>query len=168
LIEVNGTASASLPLTAESLSAVWPQVLASVGPMFALRLKNAGLPAISGPNTLVLRFPPVYNQDSDYFGDVSRVERVEQALQKVTGQGWRVRVEAAPTGPAEPVPPTATTLSPMQKAQKQREAVEALPLFRRAIEVLGAQVVRVDEEFDAGTGLIRPPANDVPEAGEEA
>jgi hypothetical protein len=93
---------------------------------------------------------------------------VEQALQKVTGQGWRVRVEAAPTGPAEPVPPTATTLSPMQKAQKQREAVEALPLFRRAIEVLGAQVVRVDEEFDAGTGLIRPPANDVPEAGEEA
>jgi hypothetical protein len=56
----------------------------------------------------------------------------------------------------------------MQKAQKQREAVEALPLFRRAIEVLGAQVVRVDEEFDAGTGLIRPPANDVPEAGEEA
>src|SRR5262249_6399360 len=88
----NGAVAGPLPLTAETLPQVWGQVLAGVGVMFANSLEKGGFPAISGPNTLVIRFPPAYNGDKDYCQEPTRLQRVEAALQKITGRPWTLRV----------------------------------------------------------------------------
>src|SRR5262249_5686149 len=54
-----------LDLTPESWPLLWPQLVPVVGTMMSSELQKAGLPAISGPNTLVFRFPPAYNQARD-------------------------------------------------------------------------------------------------------
>ena len=56
------TASPNSSVLPPSPSEVWPQILRSVGPMMGNFLEKAGLPAITGPNTLVLRFSADYNQ----------------------------------------------------------------------------------------------------------
>src|SRR5207244_8243075 len=63
-----------LALTAESLPAVWERVLARLGAGFLVNsLQKADLPAISAPNTLVLRFPPGYNHEREYCSEPTRV-----------------------------------------------------------------------------------------------
>src|SRR5262249_45825848 len=45
------------PFSEETWPYYWPQNVASVGGMLSGELAKAGLPAISGPNALVFRFP---------------------------------------------------------------------------------------------------------------
>jgi DNA polymerase-3 subunit gamma/tau len=143
-----------VPLSADNLLQLWPQIVRSVGTLLASDLEKAGLPAISGPNTLVLRFPFEYNQARDVCADPSRVARVEAALEKRTGQRWLIRVEslsqtAAPRTEeteAPPAPPPRSRRNPREEAEKE-------PLIKRAMDVLGAQFARVDEDFAA------PPAS---------
>src|SRR5262249_6578789 len=54
----DGEAAAAAPatLSAQSLPQVWQEVLTQIGPLLASEVEKAGLPAISGPNTLVLHF----------------------------------------------------------------------------------------------------------------
>src|SRR5262249_26768805 len=73
-------------LNAQSLPSVWEQVLAQLGQFLRNDLEKAGIPAISGPNTLVLRFPPGYNASRDRCQDPDKVARIEQLLLQFTGQ----------------------------------------------------------------------------------
>jgi DNA polymerase-3 subunit gamma/tau len=147
----NGTAVA---LTPETLPGLWRQVLQQVGPMLGGELEKAGLPAISGPNHLVLRFPTSYNKQCDHCRSAGNVDRVQKALLRATGQGWLLRVEAL-SGPAAPTPPPP---APAAKPRRNdREEAEKEPLVRRAREVLGAQVVFAEEDFG-----VTPPADPAP------
>ena len=136
-------------LTEANLPAVWSQTLGVVGSILGRELEKGGNPAISAPNTLVLRFPPVYNQACQYCADLDRVGRVEQALAKITGRSWTLRVETNPStvadGPGVPSP--AVHGAPARPRRNSRDEAEKLPLIRRVLESLGAQVVRVDEGF---------------------
>src|SRR5262249_14865799 len=60
--EVAPAPAGPIPLSAETLPRVWQELLAQAGPLLASELERAEFPAISGPNTLVLRFPLRYNQ----------------------------------------------------------------------------------------------------------
>src|SRR5262249_13815070 len=111
-------------------------------------LAKAGPPAISGPNTLVLRFGPGYNSAQEHCQAPAKVARVEEALRKVTGQPCVFRIESnaaqasgAAAGAAEPEENT--------QSRYRRQRAEALkePLVKRAVEVLGAQLLDVDEGF---------------------
>jgi hypothetical protein len=69
----------------------------------------------------------------------------------VTGQNWKVRVEGAAFGTE--VQEAALPLAPLAedsltRVRRLREEAENEPLVRKAIEVLGAQVLRVDEGFN--------------------
>ncbi|HKB42306.1 MAG TPA: DNA polymerase III subunit gamma/tau, partial [Gemmataceae bacterium] len=149
----NGTHTAPLALTAETLPEVWQRVLISVGPLFASQLNKSNFHAIFGPNTLVIRFPAGYDKEREHCQAPDRVRKVEETLQKVTGRAWTLRVEAggAPangaSAEASGQPPRETENS-LTRARRQREEAENEPLIRRAIEVLGAQLVRVDEGFN--------------------
>ena len=57
-------------------------------------LEKAGLPAITGPNSLVLHFPADYNQARDYCQEPARLAKIEEAVRKGTGHPWILRVEA--------------------------------------------------------------------------
>jgi DNA polymerase-3 subunit gamma/tau len=146
-----------VPLSEQSLPAVWGDLLAQVGPMAAAHLGKAGPPAISGPNSLVLRFPARYNQERDYCQEPTRAQRIEELLRKITGQPCQLRIESVGSG-AVLAPEEAAedgVNSPPRSRLKRADAVQE-PLLKRAIDVLGAQVVHVDDGFGAAPAAGAP------------
>jgi DNA polymerase-3 subunit gamma/tau len=137
-----------LPLTAETLPQVWQAVLAQAGPILANELEKALAPAISGPNTLVIRFPVSYNSAREFCQDPARVARTEELLRRVTGQSCQLRIEAA-GGPAPIETGRVDDESANLPSRSRRQRAEAAhePLLKRAIDVLAAQVVPLDDGF---------------------
>jgi hypothetical protein len=80
---------------------------------------------------------------------------VEEALRRATGRQWTVRVEGDPTAtvPA-PVSPNGTT--PTRPRRQPKDDAEKLPLVKRAVEILGATITRVDDGFGEPPGETRP------------
>jgi hypothetical protein len=123
---------------------VWEQVLQELGQIQRAQLQAAGIPAILGPNSLVIAFPADYSGAYDACASDAGQESIRRALRKVSGKDWLIRLElkAAPAGlngaaePARPAP-----------KERPKDLLE-LPMFKRAIEVLGAQLVKVDDGFD--------------------
>jgi hypothetical protein len=118
--------------------------------LLARELEKANLPAIFGPNTLVIRFPSIYNQAAEHCQAPSSVTRLEDAIRKVTGRTWNLRFEATPsTAPNAPLPlPGEAEEVPVARQRRDfREEAEKQPLVRRAKEALGGQVIRADEGF---------------------
>jgi DNA polymerase-3 subunit gamma/tau len=151
-------------LTQDTLPMIWGQVLKSVGTILASEMKNAGNPAISGPNTLVLRFPSVYNRASEYCQDPARLARMEEALRKTTGRSWTLRVETSPTvAPAAPSAGEAEPAVPVRPRRDHRGEAEKLPLVKRAMEVLGAKILQVEEGFGASAEESSRRADRVPD-----
>jgi DNA polymerase-3 subunit gamma/tau len=168
----NGEPREHTALTADTLPQIWSELLQSLPPLMAGQLEKALAPAISGPNMLVVRFPLAYNGEREYCQDSTRVQRIEASLQKITGCDWKLRVEALPADSSERVisPPLAPpdVESGLVRARRLREEAEKEPLIKRAMELLGAQVVRVDEDFNSG-GSSKSPSPPVSEPeGEEA
>ena len=109
-------------------------------------LEKAGIPATSGPNSLVLRFPADYNTARDHCQEPNRVAKIEEILRKITGRSWTVRVEGGGTAPPAEAPPQAEPPAPVARRNHRAEA-EKEPLVKRALDALGAQIVRVEEGF---------------------
>ncbi len=152
--------SAVMPLTEETLPQIWPRILGKVGRLLARDLEKAQLPAIFGPNTLVIRFPMAYNQSADTCQTPGSVARLEEALRKLTGRTWLLRFETIPSTDAPaPLPlPSEVEAAPVARPRRDfREEAEQHPLVRRAKEVLGGQVTRADEGFGE-TSAIPPNA----------
>jgi DNA polymerase-3 subunit gamma/tau len=162
-----GTPPVSANIEAPALSETtwpqfWPQIVATVGPMLGSELRKAGTPAISGPNTLVFRFPAGYNQAREYCESPEQLARVEEAIRRITGKPWMVRIEAdagraVPTPQGEP-----TNGTPARPKRGPKEEAEKVPLVKRAVELLGATIQRVDEDF----GEPAPPGTRQPEPEE--
>jgi hypothetical protein len=108
--------------------------------MFAAELSKAGVPAIAGPRTLVLRFPSGYNHAYEYCKEPAKAQRVEAALKATTGQDWALRFELA-AGPA-PVPASA----PISNRERERRALET-PLLSRIVSQLEGRLLKMDEGF---------------------
>ncbi len=145
----NGDAHPAL-LTAETLPQIWPQIMRAVGTLLASYLEKGGLPAIIAPNSLVLRFSGGYNQTREYCQAPERLARVEEALRKLTGKAWVFRVEAAPgteAVAAELEQNEGSAAPPARPRRNYREEAEKEPVIKRAIDVLGAQLIRVEEGF---------------------
>jgi len=144
----NGTHQPVAPIGDESTGAfpvVWERVLQDVGPMRSTQLRTTGLPAILGPNSLVIRFPTGYSSAYESCASESGIEVIRQVLKRVTGKEWSVRVEQLAGVTAGPAPPGVAI--PPRPEQRAKDLLR-LPLFRKAAEVLGAQLVRVDDGFD--------------------
>jgi hypothetical protein len=149
-------------LTAETLTEAWSRVLGLVGVLLAADLSKANLPAIFGPNTLVIRFPEAYTKSRDSCQTPGNVARVEEALKKVTGRVWTLRIETTPTtaavGDASGVAAPEAPLSVRPPRRNYREEAEKEPLVKRALDVMGAQVLRVDEGFGTKPPEVPAPA----------
>jgi DNA polymerase III subunit gamma/tau len=120
------------PLTLANLPEIWLQTLRRMPGLLARSLEKGGLPAIGAPNNLVLRSSIDYN---------GAKELVEAALRELTGQPWVLQVVDLSDAATLNSPSVA---SPRRNA---REDAEKLPLVKRAIDVLGASLQRVDEGF---------------------
>ncbi len=163
------TMPAAAPLStsenlADNLPALWAQVLSQVGHLLANDLRAAGLPAIIGPNTLVLRFAATYNKAQEY--SQRHAGKVEQVLRNLTDRPWTVRVESVSGTPDQPPTTEQPTEEPAPRPRlNPREEAEKEPLVRRAIDILGAQIIRADEGFGSRPAISakdddRAPASD--------
>ncbi len=137
-------AAGPVALTETSWDAVAPQVFALVGQLLGVQLAKAGPPAITGPTSLVFRFPGGYNKEYESCQQPERLTRIEQGLRKATGQPWVVKMELM-SGAAQP-----TAAEPTKIRKPLREEAEQVPVVKRALDKLGASVVRVDEGFGEG------------------
>jgi DNA polymerase III subunit gamma/tau len=138
--------AAPVELTEVTLPALWAQTLSMLGTIHARELERGGLPAIFAPNNLVLRFPGTYNQSREFCQEPERLGRIEDALRKITGQAWKLRLESLPGNGAvsrDPVVPP----SPVRPRQNGAEEAERVAVVKRAVELMGARVIRVDEGF---------------------
>jgi DNA polymerase-3 subunit gamma/tau len=144
---------ASLPATRElseaSLAGIWHEVLAQLGPMLAGNLGKAESVAISGPKNLVIRFPSRYNHEQGYCQLSNSITRIQEAIRKLTGQPWIVRVESAGGEPAAAPMKAAESEGAPSSYRRQRADASQEPLVKRALDVLAAQIVHVDDGFGA-------------------
>jgi DNA polymerase-3 subunit gamma/tau len=155
-----------LTLTDESLPHIWREVLALVGRMHAAELERAGLPAISAPNALVLRFPPSYNSQREYCQEPAKVARVEDVLRKLTGRAWHLRVESGGGEEGSTAAPAADNAENSSlRSRRQRAEAEQEPLIKRAIDLLEARVVHVDDGFGTAPAALAE-RTEVPEEEE--
>ena len=130
--------------------------------MLGSDLEKAGLPAISGPNTLVFRFPAAYNQAREHCQDAGTC----RTHRRSAAQGHRPSLE--PCGSKRSPTPAASLAmlrlprsppSPVRAATTTGTRRRKEPLVKRAMDVLGGQVVRVDEGFgDAAAPTTAPDA----------
>ncbi len=159
--EPASTTAAVLPLTRETLGLVWSETLAKIGPTLAHELKNKAEPAIFGPNTLVIRFPSRYNPQRDRCQESANTARLEKALREITGQPCTLRFDTlteTSTTSAGPAAAGADSETAQARSRRHKQQAEQLPLLKSALEVLGAQVVSMDDDF----GAAPPPADKPP------
>ncbi|QDU20616.1 DNA polymerase III subunit gamma/tau [Urbifossiella limnaea] len=152
-------------LTVESVAAVWQdakRILHERAPLLASQLDSALVPAIFGPNSLAIRFPPGYNSAYQASATEQGLLRVQDALKRVTGKPVTVRFDAPPSGgPAE-----SPAKLPATSAAERKKTLMTLPFFQKAADSLGAQLWHVDEAFDPAAVAPQPatPTDDTDEA----
>jgi DNA polymerase-3 subunit gamma/tau len=140
------SSQSSKELTEDCLNQIWQEVLGQVGPMLAGNLNRAESVAISGPKTLVLRFSSRYNHERDYCQESTRMARIQEAVQKITGQAWNIRVEVVGNSTTSPAD-TSVKEPLVSNYRRQRAEAGQEPLVKRAIDQLAAQIVHVDDGF---------------------
>jgi DNA polymerase-3 subunit gamma/tau len=154
-------ADEQLELTERTLLAVWErliQYLTEKAPILATQLRPLATPAIFGPNALAITLPAGYNYADSCSSDRS-VERIQDGLRAVTGQTVAVKFETD----AAPAPDAAQTNDrpPVVSVADRRKELMQLPLFKKAAESLGAQLVMDDPGFSPLAA--RPTAGPEPE-----
>jgi DNA polymerase-3 subunit gamma/tau len=138
------------PLTEENLTQIWTDVVKQVGPILGNVLKNSPLPAISGPNTLVISVPNGYTLLSDSRQIPSRIGRIEEELRKLTGLPYQLRVETNSINEtSESLDDSRTGGRSAPRRVGHRAEASQEPLVKYAMDVLEAQLLQVEEGFGA-------------------
>jgi DNA polymerase-3 subunit gamma/tau len=153
-------------ISEETLPRIWQEVLKQLGPILAKQLEKIEAVAISGPKTLVLHFESRYNLQYEHCREPTFQSRIEEALRKVTGQAWNLRVESGGNGAAALPASAAETENSQSRYRRQRTEVMQMPLVKRAFDLMGAQIVQMDEGFGAAPP-VPPPLVENPELEEE-
>ena len=138
-------------LNSQSLPAMWARILAQLGQFQRNDFECAGFPAISGPNTVELKFPQGYNGARERCQEPEKVARIEQLLLELTGQKWRLRISssnAANQGGTTDIGQRDLGNSRVNQSPANVETPEP-PLVQWAKELLNAKPIRVDTGFGA-------------------
>ncbi|MBY0457854.1 MAG: hypothetical protein K2V38_10985, partial [Gemmataceae bacterium] len=97
------------------------------------------------PNALVIRFPPSYAVQYEACAAEAGTQRLTEALKRVTGQPITLKFEKDSTAPPGSRPSPGGNSA---NGNGRPVALESLPLFKKAKEVLGAQRWHVEDGFD--------------------
>ncbi len=143
----SGTDGAYPILNSNNISELWPRLKAEVGPVISARLAQTTLlPAIFGPTALAIRFPNGYTPAVDYLRDERNSEEIRKTLKKITGNDWQVRIEELPPDPK--LTRVESSNGKSTGAASKRNDLLQLPFIRAAVDVLGAQLMKVEDGFD--------------------
>ena len=87
---------------------------------------------------------------------------MEDAVSRAAGKPWKVRIEtdlASELPAAAPAPANGAVQSGRPRRAPKDEA-EKVPLVKRALDVLGASIQRVEEGFGDSTAAMREPGRE--------
>ncbi len=132
----------ALAITSDNAAAVWSQAVGRLSGMAADQARQFDSIEVPGPNRLIVRFKPGYAVCKSACERPEQVSRFQQALAEVTGQAVRVEFALAADEATESGRPAAVRgVSPHQRMLE----VMQNPLVHRAVELFGAQPIRIDE-----------------------
>ena len=135
--------SAAMELNDETALAIWKQSLDSLSGILFDWGSTFERVAILAPNKLVISFPGRYNQAKLFCERPEQLAELERAVAEAAGQPLRLEFDLLPE---EKVAAPKKASSRPSLEQRQRAAATAEhPMVRRAVELFGAEVVRVDE-----------------------
>ena len=128
-----------LTLTEETLAEFWPKLLTEVGFVIAAELRKGISHAIIGPNSLVIRYPEGYNAVGKVALDTARLGKIEEALLKLTGETWSIKLEYVKVAETTSA---SSTAPPVAQNRQLRPELAQFPLVKRAKEALNAEIIR--------------------------
>ncbi len=132
-----------LPLTEGNLKTMWQQLLDSLPPMLGRMLGSAVSVHILPPSTLIAKFTQPNARNREYCQDAARTARIEEVLSKLAGQPCSMRFELETTPGHENHAPV------VPKATAARKWAVQQPIIKQAMEQLGAEIVRIDDDYGA-------------------
>lgn len=128
-----------LPFTAESLPALWTAVTKAGGLAVQSDLEKVVRRTVVPPATLLLTFPKNCVKERERCQQPERLNRMEAALRKLTGQNIRVQFEIGTEAAKSPPSQTQTATA--------RQRVIQQPLVKAAMDQLGAELMQFDPDF---------------------
>ncbi len=135
---VSGT---SEPLTDAELQPKWPQVLDEMDPITATLVKAAERIAVSQPGVLELTFPETSGLAMSRCGSPTNKDEIVRTVSRVTGRQLTV---AFATGTRAPVVANAVAKPKTKNRMQRMREIESNPMVRACIDLLGAEIVRID------------------------
>lgn len=148
----------TLALSEQTLPEIWDRLhsdLSSKSPFLATHLRAAKLPAIFGPNSLVIRFPSDYSQAYDAVAAEPALIRIKESLQRIVGTAVSVKPELQ-ASPARSAGQSRNEVNPAGQASERKKQLMNLPLMKKAADVLGAQFWSGDEAFNPAQSRSAP------------
>ena len=134
-------------VNSNNINELWPRLKAEVGPVVSARLTQTLLvPAIIGPNALAIRFPSGYTSAVEYLREERSGEEIRKTLKKITGNDWQVRIDELLPDPK--ATPSSLANGPANDPASKRSDLLQLPFIRAAVDLLGAQLMKIEDGFD--------------------
>ncbi|MEE3220338.1 MAG: DNA polymerase III subunit gamma/tau, partial [Planctomycetota bacterium] len=125
-------------LSAANAKEIWEQTLQKLSGMVEARAKNYSQLAIPAPNRLVVSFSETYNLCKTFCERPEQIERIQRAIEEVTGARVRV-VFSISDDPAKETPKKSAP-----SRQQKLAAIADNPMVRRARDLFGARPVDFD------------------------
>jgi len=133
-------------LTPDNVATLWNGAIEQISGMVADHAKLYDRVVLAGPDHLAISFKAAYAFQKSFCEQPEQVSRFQAALAQVTGRP--VRVEFTLTKEAsDAVPATNQPARPATQHQRLME-VDEHPMVHRALELFGAQPMRVDDPTD--------------------
>jgi DNA polymerase-3 subunit gamma/tau len=126
-------------LDERSVRSVWKQALDLLGDMTSDYASTASRVAIPAPNRLVVSFPAGYNYQKESCERPERRQRLEEALEKVTGKKVRLDFELLPGEKPSAAPP-----APAMSRRQLMQQTTRHPWVSEALEMFDGEIVRVE------------------------
>jgi DNA polymerase-3 subunit gamma/tau len=128
-----------VPLTSDSVDAVWQQALARLGGLVADNASKCESVTLLAAGKLTATFRARYASCKAFCERGEQLAALERALAEIARQGVKVQFTLLPDEPAE-------ASAPRNVPARQRMAeVAEHPMIRHAVELFDAHLLRVDE-----------------------
>jgi len=129
------------PITDAELQSTWAQILDEIDPITLPLVKAAERVHSPAPGVVELTFPATSGLAMSRCGSPTNKDEIVQTISRVTGRSVSI---AFATGTPAPVA-AAAVAKPKTKNRIQRmREIETNPMVRACIELLGAEIVRID------------------------
>ncbi|MEM6981215.1 MAG: DNA polymerase III subunit gamma/tau [Planctomycetota bacterium] len=130
------------PITNDRLQESWSQVLAEVDPMVATLVRSSKHVIVNSPGQVTIEFAGNAGLAMSRCGKPESKDELARTIRRVTGQHASIVLRLDTTTAKSSKRPKSVA-KPINRMQ-QMQAIETNPLIQSCVELLGAEIIRVD------------------------